>query len=164
MDYEYGTMLYEVEFVSGQYEYDYRIDADNGEILHSHREVDDDYVAPKKDEKEAVKKEEKDTAKKAETATAKKAETTTAKKAETTTAKKEETAADIGREKAKSIALKHAGFSESEVLRLHVEKDYDDGRIEYSVEFTADGKEYDYEISGSSGKILDYDVEIEDRD
>jgi len=155
MDYEYGTMLYEVEFASGQYEYDYRIDADNGEILHSHREVDDDYAAPKKEEKETAKKE--------ETATEKK-ESTTSKKVETTTANKVETATDIGREKAKSIALKHAGFSESAVSRLHVEKDYDDGRIEYSVEFTVNGKEYDYEISGSSGKILNYDIEIEDRD
>ena len=60
--------------------------------------------------------------------------------------------------------MAHAGFAESEVTRLKVERDRDDGRIEYSVEFTANGKEYDYEISASDGKILDYDVEVEDFD
>ena len=39
-DYEYGKMIYEVEFTSGEYEYDYRIGADNGEVLYSHREYD----------------------------------------------------------------------------------------------------------------------------
>ncbi len=167
MDYEYKAMVYEVEFASGEYEYDYSIDANSGEVLHSHREYDDDYIPPvveKEAEKKEKTEEEKETTVKKEKETAKK-ETTEAKK-ETTEAKKETTKAkeDIGRDRAKSIALSHAGFSESEVKRLKVERDIDDGRIEYSVEFTAGGKEYDYEISGSSGKILDYDVEVEDRD
>lgn len=144
MDYDYKVMVYEVEFASGEYEYDYIIDAESGEVLHSHREYDEDYVAP------TVKLE------------------TNKEKKETTVAKKEETKAektsDIGRDKAKAIALSHAGFSESGVSRLKVERDVDNGRIEYSVEFTANGKEYDYEISGESGKIFDYDVEVEDRD
>ncbi len=154
MDYEHKTMVYELDFSSGEYEYDYVMDAKTGEILHSHREIDDDYTVP------AVKN---------EITTAKQNETTeqnkaiTAKQNETTNT--EETAVnDIGREKAKSIALTHAGLSESEVNRLRVERERDDGRIEYSVEFTADGKEYDYEISGETGRILDYDVEKEDRD
>ena len=183
MDYEYKTMVYKVDFASGEYEYDYTIDAKSGEVLHSHREYDDDYVAPAvKKEQETVKKEEttkeqESTAKKEGNSTSDKKQTsnkkqtsdtkknnTTAKKAETSTAKKEDNSTDIGREKAKSIALSHAGFSESSVSRLKVERDVDDGRIEYSVEFTVNGKEYDYEISGSNGKILDYDVEVEDRD
>ena len=175
MDYEYKAMVYEVEFASGEYEYDYSIDANSGEVLHSHREYDDDYIPPvveKEAEKKEKTEEEKETTETKKEKTEAKKETTEAKKAtteakkETTKAKKETTKAkeDIGRDKAKSIALSHAGFSESEVKRLKVERDIDDGRIEYSVEFTAGGKEYDYEISGSSGKILDYDVEVEDRD
>lgn len=155
MDYEYKTMVYELDFSSGEYEYDYVIDAKTGEILHSHREIDDDYTVP-------TVKNEVTTAKQNETTT-KQNETTTAKQNEGTD-KAETTVNDIGREKAKSIALSHAGLSESAVNRLRVERDRDDGRIEYSVEFTADGKEYDYEISGETGRILDYDVEIEDRD
>ena len=178
MDYEYKVMVYEVEFASGEYEYDYAIDAKSGEVLHSHREYDDDYVAPvveKKDtqSKEATTEKQKETTtetkKKTSTATTKKqSETTIAKKEETVkevvSTKEEPQVTDIGREKAKSIALSHAGVKESAASRLSVEKDYDDGRIEYSVEFTANGKEYDYEIHGESGKILDYDVEVEDRD
>ena len=154
MDYEYKVMVYEVDFASGEYEYDYVIDAKSGEVLYSHREQDDDYVAPVTEKKDSKSK---------ETTTKTQSETTTATKEEVTK-KEEPQAADIGREKAKSIALSHAGVKESAASRLSVEKDYDDGRIEYSVEFTANGKEYDYEIHGESGKILDYDVEVEDRD
>ena len=66
---------------------------------------------------------------------------------------------DIGAEKAKSIALSHAGFTASQVQRLKVEKDYDDGRLEYEVEFYAGTTEYDYTISGTDGTILKQDKE-----
>lgn len=70
----------------------------------------------------------------------------------------------IGREEAKTIALSHAGVTESEVTFLRIEQNQDDGRIEYSVDFTADNKEYDYEIDGYTGQILDYDIERIDWD
>lgn len=70
----------------------------------------------------------------------------------------------IGREEAKTIALSHAGVTESEVTFLRIEQDQDNGRIEYSVDFTADNKEYDYEIDGYTGQILDYDIERIDWD
>ncbi len=69
------------------------------------------------------------------------------------------TGSDIGAEKAKSIALSHAGFTASQVQRLKVEKDYDDGRLEYEVEFYAGTTEYDYTISGTDGTILKQDKE-----
>ena len=69
------------------------------------------------------------------------------------------TGSDIGAEKAKSIALAHAGFTASQVQRLKVEKDYDDGRLEYEVEFYAGTTEYDYTISGTDGTILKQDKE-----
>lgn len=47
---------------------------------------------------------------------------------------------------------------------LRIEQDQDNGRIEYSVDFTADNKEYDYEIDGYTGQILDYDIERIDWD
>ncbi len=134
MDFEYGAMVYEVDFASDEFEYDYSVDAKSGNILHTHREYDDDYVAP------AVEK----------PVESKHVESKSAEsKAET----------DIGKEKAKSIALAHAGTTESKVSRLNVRQEYDDGKLEYKVEFHVGNKEYDYEISASSGKILDYDVE-----
>ena len=69
--------------------------------------------------------------------------------------------ADIGEAKAKSVALSHAGISESSTSYIYAKKDWDDGRWVYDVEFWADGKEYDYEILASNGTILSYDYDAE---
>lgn len=68
---------------------------------------------------------------------------------------------DIGEAKAKSVALSHAGISESSTSYIYAKKDWDDGRSVYDVEFWADGKEYDYEILASDGTILSYDYDAE---
>lgn len=68
---------------------------------------------------------------------------------------------DIGEAKAKSVALSHAGISESDTSYIYAKKDWDDGRWVYDVEFWADGKEYDYEILASNGTILSYDYDAE---
>lgn len=64
---------------------------------------------------------------------------------------------DIGAEKAKSSALNHAGVSASQTTELKVERDTDDGVLEYEVEFKAGGKEYEYTIHGGTGQILKYE-------
>lgn len=69
--------------------------------------------------------------------------------------------ADIGEAKARSVALSHAGISESSTSYIYAKKDWDDGRWVYDVEFWADGKEYDYEILASNGTILSYDYDAE---
>ncbi len=68
---------------------------------------------------------------------------------------------DIGREQAKAIALAHAGCAESEVSHLQVEKDYDDGRLEYELEFRCGGVEYEYTVDGRTGEILEHEKEHE---
>ena len=65
----------------------------------------------------------------------------------------------LSREEARDIALNHAGFKKSQVKRLEIEYDVDDGIPEYSVEFYADGWEYDYEIHAETGKILEHHKE-----
>ena len=72
-----------------------------------------------------------------------------------------QTGTDIGESKAKSIALDHAGVKEANTVFLQVQRDYDDGRLVYDVEFYADSREYDYEIDASSGTILSYDYDAE---
>ena len=67
----------------------------------------------------------------------------------------------LPKEKARDIALKHAGLTAEEVTRLRVEFDYDDGVPEYEVDFHHNGYEYDYEIHAETGKILSWD---KDRD
>lgn len=73
----------------------------------------------------------------------------------------EKSRTDIGRDKAVSIALKHAGLKESGVSDLKAELDEDDGTWKYEVEFQAGNVEYDYEIDAASGAILKHEKEAE---
>ena len=65
----------------------------------------------------------------------------------------------IGAEKAKSVALAHAGVNQSQVTRLRCELEKDDGRWEYQVEFCYGTMEYEYEIDAYTGAILSRDME-----
>ena len=69
---------------------------------------------------------------------------------------------DIGLEKAKEIALKHAGLKKSEVTKLKAERDRDDGIVKYEVEFEKGRMEYDYEINAETGKILKAEKDYDD--
>lgn len=70
---------------------------------------------------------------------------------------------EIGEKRAKEIALSHAGLSEHETVALFVTWDREDGRLCYEVEFYAGGYEYDYEIDGYSGAVLDWDKEKDEK-
>ncbi|MBS6215725.1 MAG: PepSY domain-containing protein [Clostridiales bacterium] len=65
----------------------------------------------------------------------------------------------IGVEKAKTIALKDAGLSAGQVTFTKAQTGWDDGRMEYDVEFRSGGIEYEYEIDAYSGAILSRDVD-----
>lgn len=67
----------------------------------------------------------------------------------------------IDEAQARSIALEHAGVAESDAKFYRVERDNDDGRAVYEVEFYSGNTEYDYEISAETGEILSYDSDIE---
>ena len=67
----------------------------------------------------------------------------------------------IDEAQARSIALEHAGVAESDAAFSRVERDSDDGRAVYEVEFYSGNTEYDYEISAETGEILSYDSDIE---
>lgn len=61
---------------------------------------------------------------------------------------------DIGAEGAKAAALLHAGLSAEAVSALKVESDWDQGRLEYEVDFRSGGTEYEYVIDGATGSVL----------
>lgn len=65
--------------------------------------------------------------------------------------------ASLTSDQAKNIAFQHAGVSSNAVSALRAELDYDDGRLEYEVEFRANGLEYEYKIDANSGTILDFE-------
>ena len=66
-------------------------------------------------------------------------------------------ASDIGGEAALAVALSHAGVSQDQVYDLEVQRDRDDGRLEYEIDFKSGGWEYEYTISAADGTILDYE-------
>lgn len=70
--------------------------------------------------------------------------------------------AKITEEEAKKIAFKDADVSEKDAERVTVKLEYDDGVLEYDVEFYIGNMEYDYEISAETGKILSKSVEEDD--
>ena len=68
---------------------------------------------------------------------------------------------DISLDKAKEIALSHAGLSSDQVTFVQANKDFDDGIQKYDIEFYCNGKEYDYEINAANGEIIQYDYDME---
>ena len=119
LGYDDGRAEYDVEFWSGNKEYDYEIDALTGTILSYDADI------------------------------------------EGYNPSSPQSSADIGVEKAKSIALNHAGVTAANAVFLHAKLDYDDGRRVYEVEFYNGSKEYDYEIDAATGNILSYDYDAE---
>lgn len=64
-------------------------------------------------------------------------------------------------ERAKQIALNDAGVKESSAVFLRANLDWDDGRMQYEVEFYSGNTEYDYDIDAITGAILSSDRELE---
>lgn len=76
--------------------------------------------------------------------------------------KEENSASKLTEEEVKSIAFQDAGVEESQVTRIRVHQEYDDGRDKYEVDFYVDNREYDYDIDSNTGEIISKDSEIED--
>lgn len=137
-DMERGVQKWDIDFRSGDWEYDYEINAETGVLIKVNKEYD-----PEK------------TVGSVESVPSKPVET---KPTETQPSKTEKLSA----EDAKAIALKHAGLEEAQVKGLRAEYDVDDGVPEWEVEFYEGGMEYSYEIHAESGKIRSWDKEKED--
>ncbi len=73
-----------------------------------------------------------------------------------------QSAETIGKEKAKEIALRHAGISASAAKKLKCELDRENGKLVYEVEFKTDGYEFEYTIDAETGKILHVEKERDD--
>lgn len=68
----------------------------------------------------------------------------------------------ISVDKAKEIALNHAGVKAADAIFVKAGLDWDDGRTEYEVEFYAGNTEYDYSIDATTGAIRSYDHDWDD--
>lgn len=65
----------------------------------------------------------------------------------------------IGTEKAKQIALNHAGVSSSSATFTKTKLDRDDGIYVYEIEFISGEIDYDYEINATTGNVISFDTE-----
>ncbi|MCI8622055.1 MAG: peptidase [Provencibacterium sp.] len=67
----------------------------------------------------------------------------------------------ITAERAKEIALNHAGVQAADAHFIQTGLEWDDGRAEYEVEFYAGDTEYDYDIDAVTGEIRSFDHDVE---
>ena len=131
-----GRYIYDVEFFVGNVEYEYEILAEDGKILEKDKEVRKHLTG---NDKSASGK----------TAAPDKAADKKADKF-------------IGVEKARQIALDHAGLKADEVTNMVVDLDRHEKVPEYEVEFFYGDMEYEYDIDAVTGKVLDFSAEIDD--
>ena len=171
LDWDHGVVEYEVEFIAGTTEYEYDIDAVTGEI----RKFDMDQNHHSSSSASGS------------------GSTSGSGSGQGSSVPAQGGAADpqtyIGEEKAKSIALAHAGLKASDVTftkvkldthdwdsddwdhddrehgGLHPHQPYtDQWYAEYEVEFYKDNVEYEYEIDAVTGEIRKADQDVEDHD
>ena len=68
----------------------------------------------------------------------------------------------IGKDRAKEIALNHAGVKTSNARGLECELDRERNRLVYEVEFESEGYEYSYEIDANDGSVISHEKERDD--
>ena len=122
LEFEDNRLVYDVEFYSGNVEYDYDIDAGSGAIVSADRDI-ENYVIPAQSSTEAQ-------------------------------------ASEISVEKAKQIALSHAGVGSARFTKAKI--DYENGVKVYEIEFKVGNMEYEYDINVVNGAIVSSSTEIDD--
>jgi len=155
LDTHKGVMVYDVEFISGSYEFDCEVNAMTGEIVKlrialketSFRLSDVVVVATGNKAVSNVSVEEH------------------GEQSEHSQTEENQAVSNISLEKAKEIALDHAGVKATDATFVKAKSDYEDGRAVFEIEFVVSSgntiKEYDYEIAASDGSIISYDYDIE---
>ena len=126
LEFEDNRLVYDVEFYSGNVEYDYDIDAVSGAIVSADKDI-ENYVIPAQPSTEAPTKAQ---------------------------------ASEISVEKAKQIALSHAGVGSARFTKAKI--DYENGVKVYEIEFKVGNMEYEYDINVLNGAIVSSSAEIDD--
>ena len=162
-----GVATYEVDFIAGGFEYEYTIKANDGTIIEASREAAETPVLKENEIKfedqvqpvqQPVQNEQPQQPAEVQQPPVQSQE------AQKPQVPSEPTSKYIGVDKAKSIALSDAGIKSSAATFTKAKLDKDDGVATYEIEFFSGNTEYEYEISATSGKILDKDFDREDWD
>lgn len=148
LEFEDGRFQYEVDFYSNGTEYEYLIQAKDGDIIardidggaggnHYGQNLSQDFEKePAVDGKNSV-------------------------QADRTGSDANTSSNYIEVDLAKEIALNHANLNESDVRFVKAKLENDDGKAEYEIEFYSGKTEYDYTIDAVSGNIVEYDVDYD---
>ncbi len=177
LDSESGSSTYDLEFISADAAYDYRVSAVTGEILSMNCEIGDyDLESVPQGTLQAVATQPEPGAAQSEPGTtqpepgaaqsepgATQPEPGAIQTGPGTAQSDAREGQYIGLEAAKRVALEHAGLKEEEVGFAHTKLELEDGIWQYDVEFYQDSTrtEYDYDIDALTGKILSFDHDAE---
>lgn len=143
-----GTVYYDVEFTAGGAKYEYAVDALTGSIIEAKKEGGESQSSSSQTSSSSS----------SQASSQSSSSLSSTPKAESSQASG--TTGLITEEEAANIAKEHAQVTDCTMLPVKLDRD--DGRQVYDVEFfTADGKEYDYEIDAATGEVLSYDYDAE---
>ncbi|MBQ7302119.1 MAG: PepSY domain-containing protein [Clostridia bacterium] len=70
----------------------------------------------------------------------------------------------IGADRAKEIALTHAQIDEQTIWDLEVDMEFENGAMVYEVSFDHDVYEFKYDINATTGEIIKFKKELDDKD
>ena len=133
MDFDDGVMVYDVDFITSDAEYEYEIDALSGNIVS--KDIEKKVVAtPAPTQKPAP--------------------------AATPTPVPAQTSKSVTEAQAKANALNYVGVSEASLTNFIIEYDADDG--EYDIEFYVGSTEYDITVNAINGQVVKVDKEVDD--
>ena len=127
-DMDNGIEKYDIEFYYNNTEYDYEINAANGEIINYDYDVENYNIQSPQQSNSQPQNNQQQT-----------------------------NTSNISVDKAKEIALNHAGLAANQVSFIKAEKDMDDGIVKYDIEFYYNNREYNYEINANNGNIISYE-------
>ena len=123
-DMDDGIEKYDIEFYYNNKEYDYEINAVNGQIISYDHDVENYNIQSQQ---------------------------------QSNSQQQQTNTSNISVDKAKEIALNHAGLAANQVSFVKAEKDMDDGIVKYDIEFYYNNREYNYEINANNGNIISYE-------
>ncbi|MBO6163454.1 MAG: PepSY domain-containing protein [Lachnospiraceae bacterium] len=137
LDRESEILVYEVDFYTDEKSYEYEINAQTGIVRQREAKVQQRNVVVVRE----VRENEEDVKVKIEPET-------------------QNVQAWIGVEAAQAAALQAAGLKSEQVSFLKSSLDTDDGRTVYEVEFTVDGRKYEFQIDAYQGTVVESEIEL----
>ena len=149
LEFDDGRFQYEVDFYSNGTEYEYLIQAKNGEIIARDIEGDRNRNNDMQDTGNQFAADENSSVQ-----PRKDVENQPAANGNSTAQSQEDSL-----DNAKAAALKDAGLAESDVTFKKTELDHSHGTQVYDIEFYTSDTKYDYEIDASNGTVLEKNIE-----